>query len=705
MSENEESAGTAGPDVVDDKTPGTEVALVSTELEEYKDLIHGLNEMLKLKGIAYDLTTIKGNDRARKDRQMLKRTMTTIEKRCADKKRELKASVAEKIIRLESEAERFVGITEEIYNSADQQITADEQRRVREKAERDAAEAERQAGHRDRIADITNVAVRAVGMTSAQIQERIDMVARIVVGADFEEFEPHAVNAKAETLLKLADLLSIAKSSEQREAEAEANRLRLAQLERENAERITREAEERRQREAADVEQRRVADAQRAAEQRAADDRRARSDAASELVAEIDRIQRRAFTSSAAGLLELVTLIEHVAVGDELGEFAAVAVKARDKALHELHDFHRVVLQRETDQKTADAETRRLRDEQAAAAERTQMAMQQIDGIRQQLVIAHVGRIPYYTGANVDDVEKIIAETEAWLIDDANFGILVGSAQAVKDATLVSLRSYLAELVASRDAPPLVEQVADVKAALALADTPSGYVPAEMADVLHQGETIVIGVDMATGSDQTVHGALTDAADALPGGPGDGTLPVVLNEDTTRVPILIGFDQNKPVGWLEIRTSALPPTPDFVFSLGFQALGYAGEPGSVPSKRYFGDYQLQAISITSDEGYIGYLRQTGELHAADAPPEVFYDMKKYLETAGTLLAAVAAVMKSAALKPRAGKPGPWIVPHDEMAALKSALRAVPLTGGQFYAEDGTLMNADGTRSVFDDVDA
>ncbi len=40
----------------------------------------------------------------------------------------------------------------------------------------------------------------------------------------------------------------------------------------------------------------------------------------------------------------------------------------------------------------------------------------------------------------------------------------------------------------------------------------------------------------------------------------------------------------------------------------------------------------------------------------------------------------------------------------EMLALKAALRAVPLQGGQYYAEDGTLMNADGTRSVFDDVD-
>jgi len=39
-----------------------------------------------------------------------------------------------------------------------------------------------------------------------------------------------------------------------------------------------------------------------------------------------------------------------------------------------------------------------------------------------------------------------------------------------------------------------------------------------------------------------------------------------------KVPVTVGFDSKNQIGELSIRESALPPSPNFVFSLGFNAL-------------------------------------------------------------------------------------------------------------------------------------
>lgn len=637
----------AGPEVVDDR-PGTEVAVVSTDLDEYKDLIPGLNEMLKLKGIAYDLTIVKGNDRARKDRQMLKRTMTTIEKRCADKKRELKASVAEKIVKLESEADRFVSITDEIYRSVDQQITADETRREDERLARLRAEEERVSAHRARIEAIAAVAVRAVGLSSVEISEKIALVTRMEPGDDFEEFLPHAINTKASTLLSLADLFSNAKAQEEAAERARLDRERLAQLERENAERVQREAVERQQREAAEAEQRRVEAERVADEQRAAAKRTAQSNAANALVEEIRVIQRRGMKSSAAGLLELVSLIEGLAIGDELGDFQGVAQKARDDALADLHDLHETKV-------AGEAEERRVREAQAAEQRRLDEAA--ADLRRQQEEVAARER------AMAPPPEP---EPSGQLTIEAPEGFTVVQSEGADGSLNIGIE----------------------------ADAPLHFTGID--PTTHR--TYEIGTLDAI----TEHGALTDAA----GDPGteddvdgEGNTPdahTALPGDMIDVAVLRAFDQAQPIGQMRVLKSALPPDSGFVFSLGFEAQ-FDGEPGTVPSSRYAGPYKLFAVAPVTDENYIGYLRQIGLLPSADAD-----------KAAHNLKVAVVDVMKTATststLK-RGRKPGPWVVQHDEMMALKAALRGVRLPGGQFYAEDGTLMNADGTRSIFDDVDA
>lgn len=680
-------AETAGPDVVDDSA-GTEIVVPSTNVEGLKGLAQQLSALhQRFHNVAHNLATTAGDKQARRDRADLVRTRTTIVKSAADLKRDLRASVAAKIVEIDTDADRMVAFIKRYEDPLDQQITADEQRREREREERDAAEAERQAGHRDRINDIVNIAVRAAGMASAEIQSKIDLVTRIVVDDSFEEFKSLAINSKAETLLKLADLLSNAKSIEEREAQAQRDREELVRLQQAQRERDERETAERAEQQRLDAEQQRAADEERAAKQRAEDARRAQSNAANDLVDEIRRIQRRALTASGTGMLELLTLVENIRPGDELGDFVGVAQKAKDDALADLHELHEQRLTQEKQRRTDEDTARQLREKQ----QQHDMWMQQIDGINQQSAIARVGRAPYYTGGNVVDVEKIIAETEAWVIDAANFGGMQKVAENVKTAVLADLRDYLLTLLKATEVEALRE--AELRQEQEQSEAPP-LVPFESVQISSADAQAVeltpVDVVFTESEHERRFTPMMRAQQA-----GATNLPAELDADMTCVPILQAFDQKEPIGQLQILTKHLPPSPDYVFALGFMGIDYAGEPGVVPTERYDGKYKLFAVSPVADENYVGYLRQIGV-----QPSAVDFDRTVDDE----LVNAVASMMKAATLKPRGGKPGPWIVPHDEMAAVKAALRKQMLPGGQFYSEDGTLTNADGSRSVCDDVD-
>jgi hypothetical protein len=81
----------------------------------------------------------------------------------------------------------------------------------------------------------------------------------------------------------------------------------------------------------------------------------------------------------------------------------------------------------------------------------------------------------------------------------------------------------------------------------------------------------------------------------------------------TVVPIVESFGSQKPIGELRILTAALPPTPGFVFTLGFQALEMRATPGHVPTAPHVGAYKLCEVAMQWDETYIAYLRQIGKL--------------------------------------------------------------------------------------------
>lgn len=692
---------TAGPDVVDD-SPGTDIVVPETNVDGLKDLAEQLSKMHhRLHKVVYNLTTTAGDKQARRDRKDLVSTRTALTARVADLKRELRAAVATQIERIEDDGGRLLAFVKRYEEPLDAMILADEQRRAQERQQREDAERERLAGHRDRINDISAVATRAVGMTSAEIQKRIEMVRAIVIGPEFEEFEAVGVNTKAETLEKLSALYSNTVDAEAREAQAQRDREELARLQQAERDRQQAEAEQRAKQQRVEAEQRRAADEQRAAQQKAEDARRAQSDAANNLVEEIRRIQRRAITASSTGMLELLTLVENIRPGDELGDFVGVVLKAKDDAIADLHELHEQKLEQER-QRVAQEKQQRLADDNVRqmreAQERNAMIMSQIEAIDHQSTIARIGRAPYYTGGNSADVEKIIAETEAWVIDETNFGNMQSVAQNVKAAVLLDLRDYLAVLkTAEADAA----REAEIRREQESSEGPSDAT-GPVGEPLQQFESVQISSAEAESLELTPAPTHDEVVDRVFRVPGDhqisGELPAELDADMTCVPILAAFDQKEPIGQLQILTKHLPPTPDFVFALGFTG-DCSGEPGTVPTVRPDGKYKLFAVSPIADVNYLGYLQQIGVLPAGDGYLlDVGVDPRAAAMDA--LLAAVVDTVKAA--KRKAVKH--WTVPAEQMALLQSALRAVPLSGGGYYSEDGTLMTADGNRSVFDDVE-
>lgn len=77
------------------------------------------------------------------------------------------------------------------------------------------------------------------------------------------------------------------------------------------------------------------------------------------------------------------------------------------------------------------------------------------------------------------------------------------------------------------------------------------------------------------------------------------------------VPVLIGFDHTRPIGHLHIRKDQLPPTPDYVFSLGYMGKPETRPDGTVKAT----EHQLVAVALLMDTDYIGYLRSQGKLPA------------------------------------------------------------------------------------------
>lgn len=103
--------------------------------------------------------------------------------------------------------------------------------------------------------------------------------------------------------------------------------------------------------------------------------------------------------------------------------------------------------EREAEARRQAAERARIAEEERIAAEareRMQMAMSEIQGIQQQVIIASAGRLGVRQGGTIECIRETLAETEAWPIDADRFGTLTESAQQAKDAAIANIRNQLA---------------------------------------------------------------------------------------------------------------------------------------------------------------------------------------------------------------------------------------------------------------------
>lgn len=251
-------------DVLDAPGGSTEVSI----LDPIQRIQAGLIE-LKAQAGPFDISTTAGMKAARQFRALCVKARTALDaayekvnrplldtQRAA---RDLKKAITEEILQLET--------------PVDEAITADEQRRERERAERQAAEEQRIAAIQRRMAAFSSYSVRAMGEPSGVIEDLIrELVAR-EPDATFQEFQARAAEAHAAVLQSLRDLLPKVLAQEAEAARLAEERARLEAERRADeerrAEQARQEAEERAERERQEAAARQAeADRQRAERER-----------------------------------------------------------------------------------------------------------------------------------------------------------------------------------------------------------------------------------------------------------------------------------------------------------------------------------------------------------------------------------------------------------------------------------------------------
>ncbi|MGJ3704601.1 YqaJ viral recombinase family protein [Variovorax sp. AFSI2.2] len=107
---------------------------------------------------------------------------------------------------------------------------------------------------------------------------------------------------------------------------------------------------------------------------------------------------------------------------------------------------------------------------------RKDLALSEIRGIQQQVMIATLGRAGVRTGGTIDCIRETLAETEAWPIDAERFGSLADMAQQAKETAVTEIRALLtkAEIRTAAAPAPAASPTTTPAAVAALAATPSG---------------------------------------------------------------------------------------------------------------------------------------------------------------------------------------------------------------------------------------
>lgn len=239
-----------------------QLEVVSTALAEIDTVSAGVAELRKKYfGVVFDVLTPKGLAEARAARSAVREPRYQVE----NVRKAAKRPILELGRKLDTEAERITGLLREIEDPIDEQITAEEERKERERLAAIEAEQKRVADIQARINnDIRATVTAAAGRSSSEIATILADAEKLVIDDSFQEFQSVAEEARDAAVGRLRSMHTAAVALEQeqeriRVEREELARLRAAEQERQAAERARIQDEERKAREKRETDARRLA--------------------------------------------------------------------------------------------------------------------------------------------------------------------------------------------------------------------------------------------------------------------------------------------------------------------------------------------------------------------------------------------------------------------------------------------------------------
>jgi hypothetical protein len=155
---------------------------------------------------------------------------------------------------------------------------------------------------------------------------------------------------------------------------------------------------------------------------------------------------------------ELAKLRAEAVERDRLAREAQAKADAEAKAVRDAEaaaQAETLRLEREKQVEAARAHAAKIARENAerdaadeANRQRNEMAMQEIQAIHQQLMIADVGRAPYCKGGDLQSIDWVIGQAEKWELTEERFGVLYQTAVKTLERTLAALNQKRADLIA-----------------------------------------------------------------------------------------------------------------------------------------------------------------------------------------------------------------------------------------------------------------
>lgn len=380
------------------------LTLISSTLTEFEKVQAGLAELrTKYGNVVFDVRSSGGMADAKAARLALREPRYAVQRALDAAKKplnEIKRNISER-------AEYITGQILEIESPIDAQIRLEENRREEEKQAKIQAEQQRVAALRARVDEITAAPIVAAGKSSPDIALAIVELEGLAVGESFEEFQPHAQDAKETALAQLRKLHDAAL---EREQEAERLAAERAEIERIRAEQAAQAAELERQRVEQQQAAARAAAEAAAAAQRAADEANARARREAAEREAFLRSQQDAFEEEKAAAQALLDAQKREL--DAERERIAAQVEEKRRAEERAAAEAAAAAQRAIDE--ANAKARKEAEERAAA----EAAARQVEELKHaELIVSTLARALY---VERDEAERFILRAAATLAANAN---------------------------------------------------------------------------------------------------------------------------------------------------------------------------------------------------------------------------------------------------------------------------------------------